>query len=200
MKKILYHGPDAKNTFERHIEKCFLSYPVLRITKDTSIEEVRDFAVQLLIPSFSNQGWIGFGPVDNLKSTCFDALLKGIEESLHNVVIWCYSISSVSQTIVSRVHPIWSFKKSSLPSKKLEENILTNILRRNIYEIISIFNGDSSSEEILKEMSIELVDQMDNAYLISLWGEIRSIPNYDFVSEGLKKKLLLKTILEHLTK
>ena len=199
MEKIIYHGPDAKNAFDKKIAKCFLSYPVFKVTGETSLEDVRNFASHFLVPSFTRNSWIGLGPLDELKSTCYDALLKGLEESVHNVVSWCHSISPVSETIISRMHIIWSYSPSYSPVKRLDENLIENIVNKNVYEILAIFGGDISSEHLLKEISLDILGSKRSDYLISLWEKIRSIENYDFVSEGLKKKLLLATILQHIS-
>lgn len=197
MEKIIYHGPNAKNVFDLKTGKCFLSYPILKITEDTTVEEVKDFSSNFLVPSFTKNSWIGLGPLDLLKSSYFDVLLKGLEESVHNVVAWCSSISSVSETIISRMRIIWCYDPSVSPSKTLDDSLIENISRRNIYELINIFSEDITSDQILKEISLEIIKSNRSEFILELWNKLRSIDNYDFFSEGLKKKLLLSTILTH---
>jgi hypothetical protein len=197
MEKIIYHGPNAKNIFDAKVGKCFLSYPILKITEDISVDEVKDFSSNFLVPSFTKNSWIGLGPLDLLKPSYFDVLLKSLEESVHNVVSWCSSISSVSETIISRMRPIWCYDPSVSPAKRLDDSLIENISRRNIYELITIFGEDITSDQILKEVSLEIIKSNRSEFILELWSKLRSIDNYDFFSEGLKKKLLLTTILTH---
>lgn len=197
-KKILFHGPNAKIAFDKHLSKCFTSFPILHINEETTIDTIRDFSSWLLVPSFSSNSWVGFGPVDQMKSSYFDAMLKGIEESLHHIVSWCNSIASVSETYQSRVQNIWCYDPAIKPTKKVEDNIISELLQSHIYEVISIFNRDLTSEDLMKELAIDFIEYKENHKHNCLWESLRSIDKYDLVSEGLKKKLILKCLLEYL--
>lgn len=193
--KIIYHGPGAGIRFAEHLSKVFLSVPILTVSKDTDLDQVRSFASNILVPSFVPNAWIGIGPLDSLSIASQDALLKGTEESQHNLCYWCESISSVSKPLLSRLHNKWCYSIHIHPKKVIDSNILESIRGKELFKVVALLQDPAvTASDILKTLAVEI---MTDSSFIDLWYQLLHISNLEGISEGLRKKQLIKTLLTY---